>query len=96
MSKNEWQNRLPKSIHLTDETEYMDPHFSRTILRKPMEIPVNEAVLAHYRYPYKPYTEEGLQDGSYKQSERFKLLYSNKIFQKLLDFSFTNFKVHCL
>ena len=56
-----------------------------------MEIPVDEAVLAHYRYPYKPYTEKGLQDGSYKQNETFKLLYSKKIFQKLADFSVTNF-----
>ena len=95
LNKLERQKRLPKSIHLTDETEHLTAHLSTTLSRKSMGVPVTDAVLAHYRYPYKQYTDEGLQDGSYKKNETFKVSFSKKIFQKLLDFSFPNLTGHC-
>ena len=91
LAKDESKNRTPKSIHRVDATNYINIHQSITKGQVIEKVDVSKVILAHFRYPYKQYTLAGLNDGSYKRFDSFKIMFGNRVLKKLGEFGFDNY-----
>ena len=88
--KDEHKLRPPKTIYKTDENDYVGVHMSPIHKKSIFYVSWHNALLGHYRYPYKEFTIKGIQNGTYKQNNSFKSLYGKKILEKLRSFGFSN------
>ena len=86
--KDEHKLREPKSIYKTDENEYVGVHWTPAHRDAMLHVPWQEALLGHYRYPYKNFTIKGIQSGSYVKNTNFKELYGQKVLEKLHSLGF--------
>ena len=94
-SMDESNKRLPKSIYLTDANDYIRAHFSITLGVKKTRVAKSEAILAHYRYPYKAYTLNNIFNENYSTMPTFKNSYGAQVIDKLHSFGFRNYKINC-
>ena len=87
LRKDESGNRPPKAIHLTRANEYVQVH-GHVGNKKVVNVSTFDAVLAHYRYPYKCHTLSGLHDGSYVEFLDFKNSFAAQVIENLGTFGF--------
>ena len=56
------------------------------------KVNTSDVVLAHYRYPYKLYTLDGIANGTYTKNDSFKQMFGQSVAKKFDEFGFTTAK----
>ena len=92
---DENEKRPPKSIYRTDQVTYADIHGPRGFNGSTLLVNSKDAILGHYRYPYMPYTIDGVFDGTYQRNDYYKRVYGNRILKSLYEMGFNENKANC-
>ena len=95
LNKFEGDKRPGKSIHRTETTQYINAHISVTVNERIGTVNTSDVVLAHYRYPYKQYTLDGIANGTYTKNDSFKQMFGQSVAQKLEEFGFNVENNYC-
>ena len=93
---DERENRPPKSIYRAGNITYADVHGARGFDGSIRWLPMEDALLGHYRYPYLPFTIEGIKNGTYTKNDYYKTVFGAKIIEKLHEIGFDKYKVNCV
>ena len=87
LCRDEHLIRPSKMIHSTMANDYIGVH-RHVGKRHAINVSTSEAVLAHYRYPYKSYTISGIADGSYTECTSFKTRYGQQVIENLQSYGY--------